>query len=131
MKRMICVGLAAMLASGCTWVKLDEAGSQVRVAYDGRVDGCKSVGEISVSVKDKVGFYERNNLKVKDELETLARNEAFGMKADTIAAMGEPRDGEQRFRAFACGRTQAFRDTPATPSRRDDNAVETFPVKDH
>lgn len=38
---------------------------------------CQSQGEITVSVKNKIGFYTRNALRVQDELETLARNEAL------------------------------------------------------
>ena len=104
----------------------------MHVAYDGRVDGCRALGEIGVSVKDRVGPYERNTLKVKDELETLARNEAASMQADTIAAKGEPHDGEQRFGAYACGARAAT----AAPARRDaqppanKDGVETYPVKD-
>mgnify|MGYP006203713155 CR=1 FL=1 len=61
-------------------------------------------GEVSVSVKDSVAFYERNTLRVRDELETLARNEAPGLQADTLQALGDPADGEQRFAAYRCGR---------------------------
>jgi hypothetical protein len=127
--------IAAVLAStlgACTWVKLEETGAHVRVAYDGRVDGCRALGEIGVSVKDRVGPYERNTLKVKDELETLARNEAASMQADTIAAKGEPHDGEQRFGAYSCGRRAAA--APAAreraTTRETADGVETYPVKD-
>ncbi|HJU38708.1 MAG TPA: DUF4156 domain-containing protein [Tahibacter sp.] len=125
---VIAVTLAALGA--CTWVKLEDSGAHVRVAYDGRVDGCRSVGEIGVSVKDRVGPYERNTLKVKDELETLARNEAAAMQADTIAAKGEPHDGEQRFGAYACGRRAAAATTREPRATTNADGVETYPVKD-
>jgi len=41
---------------------------------------------------------------VREELETLARNEAPGLGADTLQPLEEPRDGEQRFAAYRCGR---------------------------
>ena len=133
MRTMRNIAIAAVLATlgACTWVKLEDSGAHVRVAYDGRLDGCRSVGEIGVSVKDRVGPYERNTLKVKDELETLARNEAAAMQADTIAAKGEPHDGEQRFGAYACGR-RAAQAPAATREPRATNAdgVETYPVKE-
>ena len=59
---------------------------------------------MSVSVKDSVAFYERNTLRVRDELETLARNEAPGLQADTLQPLGDPAHGEQRFAAFRCSR---------------------------
>lgn len=125
---LIAAALATALGA-CTWVKLEEPGKAVHVAYDGRVDGCRTLGEIGVSVKDRVGPYERNTLKVKDELETLARNEAASMQADTIAAKGEPHDGEQRFGAYACGRRAAAAPS-RQPSTTNKDAVETYPVKD-
>ena len=57
-----------------------------------------------MSVKDSVAFYERNTLRVRDELETLARNEAPGLQADTLQPLGDPVHGEQRFAAFRCSR---------------------------
>jgi len=63
---------------------------------------CEKRGEVSVSVKDSVAFYERNALRVRDELETLARNEATGIQADTVQALGEPNNGSQRFAAYRC-----------------------------
>ena len=45
--------------------------------------GCEKRGEVEVSVKDSLGFYERDALRVQDELETLARNEAPGPAAPT------------------------------------------------
>jgi len=132
MKNIFVAAAFAAVLGACTWVKLDEPGRQVHVAYDGRVDGCRALGEIGVSVKDRVGPYERNSLKVKDELETLARNEAASMQADTIAAKAEPHDGEQRFGAYACGRRAAAapvqRQQQARPANQD--GVETYPVKD-
>lgn len=121
----------ATLLCGCTWVKLDDAGSQVRVAYDGRVDGCDKAGEISVSVKDRVGLYERNDLKVKDELETLARNQAVSLPADTIVARGAPHNGEQAFDAYRCGRRTATREyAPSRDEARGNKEdAQTFPVR--
>ena len=130
--RFLAFAAFASALGACTWVKLDEPGSRVHVVYDGRTAGCRALGEVSVSVKDRVGFYERSALKVKDELETLARNEAAQMNADTIAAKDEPRDGEQRFGAFQC-RNRSAAASPDDARQRPaqtDGAVETYPVKD-
>lgn len=93
-----------LLLSACVWVELQPAARAVRVAMPGEaLDACLKAGEIAVSVKARVAAYHRNPLKVRDELETLARNEALGLSADTIRAVGEPIGGEQRFAAFRCG----------------------------
>jgi hypothetical protein len=97
--------LAAVLASGCTWVHMAPGASAVRVIPAGAApSGCDQRGEVAVSVKGKVGFYERNPLRVREELETLARNEGPGLQADTLQPLDEPHDGEQRFAAYRCGR---------------------------
>lgn len=101
--RFLPIIATAVVAGACTWVKPDSAGEKVRVAYDGNVSGCTKLGEIGVGVRDRwIPGIDRNPLKVADELESLARNEAATLKADTIAALDEPRDGEQRFAAYRC-----------------------------
>lgn len=97
------VAAPALVLSGCTWVAMAPGASKVRVV-EAAPSGCERRGEIEVSVKDSVAFYERNRLKVRDELETLARNEAPGLGADTVQATAPPADGAQRFVAWRCAR---------------------------
>ena len=95
--------VAAMLSvSACTWVHMAPGADRVRVVAV-EPAGCEKRGEIEVSVKDNVLYYKRNGLKVRDELETLARNEAPGVPADTVQPLGEPSGGTQRFAAWRCG----------------------------
>lgn len=102
--RMITIMAAALLAGGCTWVKLEPQGGAIRVARTGEdLSSCQRAGEITVSVRDRVGFYERDALKVRDELETMARNEAGSLQADTLQALGPPVEGEQGFIGYRCG----------------------------
>jgi hypothetical protein len=69
---------------------------------DQDITACEKRGEIVVSVKDRLGPYERNEIRIIDELETLARNEAPGLGADTVQPLGPPKDGEQRWTALRC-----------------------------
>ena len=103
--RKLLVGFSlAVLASGCTWVHMAPGASAVRVLGPGPApSGCEKRGEIAVSVKDSIAFYERNELRVREELETLARNEAPGLGADTVEPLGPPVNGEQRYAAWRCG----------------------------
>jgi Domain of unknown function (DUF4156) len=118
----------------CTWVKSSDSGNAVHVAYDGNVSGCRDAGSISVSVADKVAFYHRPSLKVRDELETLARNQAVSLPADTIKATSDPVDGSQTFEAYVCGgirmhdRARANTNTNPPPAS---DGVQTYPVKEH
>src|SRR3546814_12957184 len=79
--------------------------------------GCEKRCEVSVSVADKVALvYERNDLRVREELETLARNEAPGIGADTISPLGPPLNGDQQFAAWRCrNRPFRLRPDPAGP----------------
>ena len=91
----------AVLPSACTFVHMAPGASAVKIV-EGPPAGCDKRGEVEVSVKDSVAFYERNGLRVKDELETLARNEGPGLGADTMNPLGPPKDGQQRWAAWRC-----------------------------
>lgn len=113
--------------SGCTWVKMGPGGADVAVARaDQNMAACVRRGEVAVSVKDRLGPYERNEIKVRDELETLARNEAPSMGADTVQPKGDPVDGEQRFTAWKCaGAAPAAAAAAPLPA----DGVETRPLE--
>lgn len=96
--------LAAVLVLGaCTWVPIAPSAEGVRVVRVAPTD-CEKVGEIDVEVTDKVMLYKRNPLRVAEELETLARNQAASIPATDINALGEPSEGTQRFAAWRCRR---------------------------
>lgn len=105
MRRRVSLTLLAILAlSACTWgIKLNDAGRQVRTAWNGDVSGCRDLGKVTVSVMDHVGPIDRNGITVRDELEVMARNEAASMNADTVKPLGEPQDGQQAWEAYRCG----------------------------
>jgi len=90
------------LLSACTWVHMAPGASAVRVLNAAPV-GCDKRGEIAVEVKHNIVFVERNPLKVRDELEVLARNEAPGMEANAVHPLAPPERGKQRFAAWHCG----------------------------
>ena len=130
---------AALLCalSARTWVKMEPQGATVRVARVGDdVSSCTRRGEVGVSVRDNIALYQRNELKVRDELETMARNEASSLGADTVQALNQPSDGEQRFAAYACGRyvpasrAPVAREVPASDGPRQEDEAQTYPVDD-
>jgi hypothetical protein len=101
--RALFVSFSLVALSACTIVKMGPGGDRVKVVSIGKdLSGCEKRGDIVVSVKDRLGPYERNTVRVKDELEILARNEAPGLKADTVQAVAEAEDGSQKWRAFRC-----------------------------
>ena len=102
---LIAVALSVLGVSACTWVPMAPEATAVHVVSAGAAPaGCDKRGDINVSVKHSVAFYERNALRVRDELETLARNEAAAIPASTVQPLGDPADGAQRFAAYQCSR---------------------------
>jgi hypothetical protein len=134
--RAVLMMSAVLIAAlgGCTWVKMAPGGAEVRVANASEnLAGCQRKGEVAVSVKDRLGPIERNDLKVRDELEVLARNEAPGLGADTVQPRGEPLDGAQRFAAYHCGGAVAGRaSAPASTNDRPraEGEAEVIPLED-
>ncbi|HET9033238.1 MAG TPA: DUF4156 domain-containing protein [Dokdonella sp.] len=130
MKFAIMIVTTLSLAA-CSWgIKLDSGGRDVRVAWQDDVSQCRLVGAITVSVLGKVGPVDRNALKVSDELEVMARNQAASMQADTVKPIDKPRNGEQNWNAYTCGASASRAPVPS-PGSRNSDAVETYPIKDH
>lgn len=130
MRHLLMSAVVVAALSGCTWVKMAPGGAAVKVAAAGQdLSSCEKRGEVSVSVRDRLGPYERNDIKVRDELETLARNEAPGLNADTVQPKGEPDDGEQRFLAYRCRGAVPAAGAQAGPAATD-GAAETYPIED-
>ncbi len=109
--------LAALLA-GCTYgIALDAGGQGVSTDWSGqRVRGCRDVGKVTVSVLSRVGPIDRNDIKVRDELEIMARNQAAQMHADAITPLGDPHEGEQSWEAYSCGTVAPQGYAPAYPA---------------
>ncbi len=91
-----------LATSACTFVHMAPGASKVQVLAVAPT-ACEKRGEVEVSVKDRLGPYERSEAQVRDELETLARNEAPGVGADRISPITPPSDGEQRWAMWRCG----------------------------
>lgn len=128
--RLLAALTLTLLMSGCAWVKMDPAGEAVRVARAGQdMSACTRRGEVAVSVKASVGPIQRDHIKVLDELEMLARNEAATLPADTIQAKGPPVDGEQRFIAYNCGAQDRAQRTQSPPAVTEEGA-QTFPIQE-
>ena len=104
MRKLLVLALLLPL-SACTWVHMAPGASAVKVLAAGPAPAeCENRGEVEVSVKDSLSPYERNPLRVRDELETLARNEAPGLNGDSVQPLDGPEDGRQRYAVLHCRR---------------------------
>ena len=100
--RFMLIAALAMSLPACTFVHMAPSATNVKVLA--AAPACERRGEAEVSVRHKVGFYERSEAQVRDELETLARNEAPGVGADSISPLGPPVAGGQSWALWRCGR---------------------------
>jgi hypothetical protein len=99
------VVVLALGIGACTWVPMEKGAAGVRVlAMGASTAGCTKLGEIEGNVTDRVAVYQRNPLRVQEELETMARNEAVGLGANTVVPAEPAHDGRQRFLAWRCAR---------------------------
>ncbi len=99
--RIAVIASAAMLAGGCTWVKLTAPGEGVHVGTISEVASCTKLGV--THSKTWTGIFTRNPKKIDQELESLARNEAADMGGDTIVAQGPTSsEGRRSFDVFRC-----------------------------
>jgi hypothetical protein len=141
MRKTLLLLVPIALLGACTYgITLDDAGKNVRTAWSGDVSSCRDLGKVTVSVMDHVGPIDRNDIKVRDELEVMARNEAAKMHADTIKPLGEPTDGSQPWGAYQCGNAQLApagrpanpaNPNPAAPGSATPSGFETYPVKNN
>jgi hypothetical protein len=96
------LALCAGMMASCAWVKLTPEGESVRVASRDAIGGCVRQGRVTVSLKNRVGAFERKPTKVANELATLARNEGALLDGDTVVAESNVADGRQVFGVFRC-----------------------------
>lgn len=101
-KRTILAAIAASVL-GCTWVPLTDAGRSVRTLPASAVAGCEKVGTTRSKTSDRVVIFARTERKVREELESLARNEAADVGGNAIVPIDAVVDGRQSFDIYRCG----------------------------
>lgn len=132
MRKTLLLLVPVLLLGACSWgITLDDAAKNVRTAWSGDVSACRDLGKVTVSVMERVGPVDRNNIKVRDELEVLARNEAAKMHADTIKPLAEPADGSQPWGAYQCGASKVPPARSSAPASSAPGDAQTFPIQSH
>lgn len=101
MSRLTILAIFVLVAGGCTWIELTDAGAAVRQGTPSAVQDCRLVGTVTSSTQDQV-LLKRGRAKVAEELIVLARNEAATLGGDVIVPAGPMRDGRQDFNVFRC-----------------------------
>ena len=102
MKNVYFLFMLGLLISACTWVELSDEGKNVRIVSMNDIKACKKMGTVTVSLKDKIAGFDRNQDKVKRELEHLARNMSVDLKGDSIVPVSPIKNGKQTFAVYKC-----------------------------
>ena len=95
-------GVVAALWLGCTWVPLTAGGEQVLFANQKAVDGCRQVARTDAHTSAKVWIFARSESTIREELRSLARNDAATMGGTTVSPLGPVEDGRQTFGIYDC-----------------------------
>ena len=99
------LSIALLGLSGCTWVNINDSGKIVDIVSERHIQHCQKVGSLDVSTKASLLGVQRNAKKILSELETLARNKATSINADTLVAKDKPIKGAQAYNAYRCNKT--------------------------
>ena len=94
--------LLLLPVSGCTWVQITDDGTRVQVRTPEQVQGCERRNRVTASVKHEVLGIMRSEEKVREELRTLARNEAARQGDNAVVPESEPSGGRQVFVVYHC-----------------------------
>lgn len=104
MKQFLVLFGFCLLTASCNWVQVTEEGKTIRIAKADDVANCKRVGKVSAHSKHQIAGFDRNEEKIKTEIERLARNEAAesGLGGDTLVPITSIKDGRQTFAFYRC-----------------------------
>lgn len=104
MNKYVAVVVVSLLPvfQACSWVKPVEEAKDIALVKPELAQHCKKISVATVKVADSVGFINRRDSKVQDELITLAKNEAALASGDIIVAESDIDDGRQRFGIYDC-----------------------------
>ena len=102
MSQKLIIILLCLAVSSCTWVRLTKDGESVSVKTQEEVADCHRVAKTNASLRSKVIGVDRSADKIKEELETLARNAAADYDGNVVVPITEIEDGRQSFAVYKC-----------------------------
>ena len=101
-KRSVLLVFAVGTLSACSFVELSKEGEKVRLVETGEITGCKSLGQVTASVANQIGFVGRKEESIQENVNTLGRNAAAELGGDTIKAADNLKEGKQKFDVYRC-----------------------------
>ena len=100
-QKILFVGATLVLAS-CSFVSLNPDAKGVTVASDAKaLSLCKFIGDTTVSLWSKADTFQSENT-VDNQLDTLAKNEAYKMGGNAVTPDSKIVDGQRTYRVYNC-----------------------------
>jgi len=99
------IGIAAVLAitlSACSWVDTQPGAERVVVIDKYQAESCQRVGRTETKTLNKLWLLEREEQKIREELLTLARNQANKIGGNALLPLSSPENGKQAFVVYKC-----------------------------
>ena len=101
-RAVVCVLVSGALIQGCAWVELSEGGKKVVTTTIDKVANCNKLATTTVNTTHKVAFFNRDDYKLRTELNDMARNEASKLGGNTLVPMTKSKQGSQTFAVYRC-----------------------------
>lgn len=89
--------------AGCAHVELSSGGEAVDIVQPEIVAACQKVGTASASTKPRIWMFARSDETIRDELTTLARNEAAKLGGNALVPTSPIEEGRQSYDVYRCG----------------------------
>ena len=87
------VAVVVAMSFGCTWVPLTEGGEQVQFVNQKAVDSCRQIARTDAHTRAKLWIFARSESTIREELRSLARNDAATMGGTTVSPLGPAEAG--------------------------------------
>lgn len=94
--------LIVLPGSACVWVSASSGGEKVRVLEPVEAASCHKLGRTTPQTADRVLIFARVHRNVREELRSLARNEAAELGGNGVVPSGPVEEGRQSFDIYRC-----------------------------
>jgi len=101
-KLLVVPVLGTLLLSGCSFVKLSKQAEDVLVLKPYQARECEQLRRTTSQVMNKVGFVNRNEESMEEELTILAKNTAIELGGNAVVPDSPITEGKQRFIIYNC-----------------------------
>ena len=93
---------AALISNACSFVEKKPGAEAIVLADESAISQCEKKGSSTAKVIQRVGFINRMEEVVSEELVALASNTALELGGDTLVPLGMIIDGQRKFDVYKC-----------------------------